>query len=257
MDQRRPRLGDVVDDYCPRERRLTNHAVVAIVGDDIKQTRCTTCDAEHVYKGARIPPARRKKEGGGGGLRPAAGLPARIIAADDESSSMQHTSNGAAPDPAPPPVVAAAAAAPAAPAPRAETIAAPARQPVAAPPPAPEPIEEPAAPAAVGEEVRMRRSLIRATLPRPEGQQATRPVPEFTMRTPTPGRNGNFRGESRPPRGPGKPGGQRFAKPQGAGGRGGNVGSFGQGRGNRSVTPAQPHGPRRPQSRHGKKRPKH
>src|SRR5512132_3802514 len=62
MQQRQLRLGDVVDDYCPRERRITNHAVVAMIGDEVKQTRCATCDAEHQYKQAKIPPQRRKKE---------------------------------------------------------------------------------------------------------------------------------------------------------------------------------------------------
>src|SRR5215211_1004081 len=61
MEQRRLRLGDILDDYCPRERRVTNHAVVAMIEEDVKQTRCATCDAEHAYKGARVP-ARRKKE---------------------------------------------------------------------------------------------------------------------------------------------------------------------------------------------------
>ena len=58
MQQRRPRLGDILDDYCPRERRITNHAVVAMIDDEVKQTRCTTCDADHEYKEARIPPQR-------------------------------------------------------------------------------------------------------------------------------------------------------------------------------------------------------
>src|SRR5262252_1325732 len=61
MEQRPLRLGEIVDDYCPRERRITNHAIVALVGDTIKQTRCSTCDAEHVYKGARVP-SRKKKD---------------------------------------------------------------------------------------------------------------------------------------------------------------------------------------------------
>src|SRR3954464_3047149 len=59
MEQRRLRLGDILDDYCPRERRVTNHAVVAMIEEDVKQTRCTTCDTEHVYKGGKAP--RRKK----------------------------------------------------------------------------------------------------------------------------------------------------------------------------------------------------
>ena len=62
MEQRRLRLGDILDDYCPRERRVTNHAVVAMVEETVKQTRCTTCDADHPYKGGQAP-RRRKKEG--------------------------------------------------------------------------------------------------------------------------------------------------------------------------------------------------
>jgi hypothetical protein len=60
--QRQLRLGDILDDYCPRERRVTNHVIVAMVGPDVKQTRCTTCDAEHEYKKAKVPRQRRKKE---------------------------------------------------------------------------------------------------------------------------------------------------------------------------------------------------
>src|ERR1700716_1971607 len=62
MQQRQLRLGDILDDYCPRERRVTNHVVVAMVGDDVKQTRCTTCDADHEYKHAKVPRQRRKNE---------------------------------------------------------------------------------------------------------------------------------------------------------------------------------------------------
>src|SRR3954465_2688864 len=62
MQQRQPRLGDVLDDYCPRERRVTNHVVVAMIGEDVKQTRCSTCDADHEYKQARVPRVRRKTE---------------------------------------------------------------------------------------------------------------------------------------------------------------------------------------------------
>ena len=61
MEQRQHGLGDVLDDYCPRERRVTNHAVVALVGDEIKLTRCTTCDTEHPYKAARVPLRRQTR----------------------------------------------------------------------------------------------------------------------------------------------------------------------------------------------------
>ena len=60
QQQRQLRLGDILDDYCPRERRLANHTVVAMVGDEVRLTRCTTCDAEHPYKGGKVPRQRKK-----------------------------------------------------------------------------------------------------------------------------------------------------------------------------------------------------
>ena len=94
MQSRQPRLGDILDDYCPRERRVTNHAVVAMVGTDVKQTRCTTCDADHEYKHAKVPRQRRKSD------TPAvlyahvaAGAPKRVVhddvAAEQESVPSQ------------------------------------------------------------------------------------------------------------------------------------------------------------------------
>src|SRR5919107_5770218 len=88
MEQRRLRLGDILDDYCPRERRVTNHAVVAMIEEDVKQTRCTTCDTEHVYKGGKAP--RRKKSDSTGALykEVLAGItdqdapPAAVVASD-------------------------------------------------------------------------------------------------------------------------------------------------------------------------------
>src|SRR5215210_2516370 len=62
MQQRQLRLGDILDDYCPRERRVTNHAVVAMIDAGVKRTRCTTCDTEHEYKHAKVPRQRRKAE---------------------------------------------------------------------------------------------------------------------------------------------------------------------------------------------------
>src|SRR5215471_4609605 len=94
MDQRRLRLGDILDDYCPRERRVTNHAVVAMIEDDVKQTRCTTCDAEHVYKGGKAP--RRKKSESTGALYK------EVLAGitDDPAASAPtlHTSHAESPD---------------------------------------------------------------------------------------------------------------------------------------------------------------
>src|SRR4029434_4641575 len=79
MHQRQLRLGDILDDYCPRERRVTNHAVVAMVGPDVKQTRCTTCDTEHEYKQARVPRQRRKAEAPAVLAQGVAGGPKRVV----------------------------------------------------------------------------------------------------------------------------------------------------------------------------------
>src|SRR5262245_3621342 len=62
MEQRRLRPGDRLDDYCPRERRLTDHVIVAVVDDTIRQTRCVACDTEHPYKDGKVPLRRKKKE---------------------------------------------------------------------------------------------------------------------------------------------------------------------------------------------------
>jgi hypothetical protein len=150
MEQRPLRLGDLVDDYCPRERRITNHAIVAIVEHSIRQTRCTTCDAEHVYKEGKSP--RRRK-----------------AASDADAASNQGgqlivpTAVGEGPDDV--------------------AIEAEATTPPAAatedtdPPPVPD-----------GDDNRhedgwaAHRPLIRATLPRTEGDAPPpRPIPEFTM----------------------------------------------------------------------------
>jgi hypothetical protein len=57
--ERRVRLGDVVDDYCTRCRRIMNHGIVGMVGDDVAKVRCNTCQSEHAYKHGRLPKRRR------------------------------------------------------------------------------------------------------------------------------------------------------------------------------------------------------
>jgi len=176
MQQRQLRLGDILDDYCPRERRVTNHAVVAMVGDAVKQTRCTTCDAEHEYKHAKVPRQRKKTD------TPAAltsqilaGAPKRV-AHDEAPANGSDEHHDASQDEVPE------------------------REPVSE--------EEHAASAELpqepeGEEQQehepekdegpIHRRLIRASLPRPDGQQPPpRPIPEFTIRQPG-GRQNRFR----------------------------------------------------------------
>ena len=44
------RLGDIIDDYCTRCGRLTDHSVVAMVGNDVKKVRCRTCNHDHDFR---------------------------------------------------------------------------------------------------------------------------------------------------------------------------------------------------------------
>ena len=183
MEQRRLRLGDILDDYCPRERRITNHAVVAMIDDQIRQTRCTTCEAEHAYKAAQMVPKRMKK---------AELTPSRAGSETDGRAPVEGTR--ATPE------------AVSAPAPIREASDAdagghsPAMLPSAdeagmgeVSADAPEPLSN-------VENGSVRRSLIRATLQRPNGQPPVRPARNLTVRsTSTAGhsnglRNGDSRG---------------------------------------------------------------
>jgi hypothetical protein len=204
MEQRSLRLGDLVDDYCPRERRVTNHAIVALVGDSVRQTRCTTCETEHEYKGARMP---RKKPKNGESHDLAGGV---LVVPKPAASS--------GPPPASAEPADAAGAAPAEPDPASDS-------------PAPAIEDAQADDETMPDGWLAHRPLIRASLPRTENDvPPPRPIPEFTMhqrqgrgfggrgfhrgfsghgggRVPPPGRDGNEPDGNRAP-GPGGPGGK-------------------------------------------------
>ncbi|HWZ43546.1 MAG TPA: hypothetical protein VNW97_08705 [Candidatus Saccharimonadales bacterium] len=44
------RLGDYIDDHCSRCKRSTDHAIVAMAGEEVVQTRCRTCNSDHKYR---------------------------------------------------------------------------------------------------------------------------------------------------------------------------------------------------------------
>lgn len=173
MEQRRLRLGDIIDDYCPRERRLTNHAVVALVGDEVKQTRCSTCDAEHVYKQARVP-ARRKKAEAAAIARPPADAKVGVEGDDamPPDAPGAETTEVSTPVIASPPVSTAPGALAAAPA---DTTAATGD---------PDPALAESAPGH-DDYWPAHRRLIRATLPRTVSDTPSpRQAPDFTLRLP-------------------------------------------------------------------------
>lgn len=53
--ERRLKLGDVVDDYCPRCRLIMNHGIMALAGEAIVKVRCNTCMNEHPYRHGKGP----------------------------------------------------------------------------------------------------------------------------------------------------------------------------------------------------------
>jgi hypothetical protein len=53
------RLGDVIDDYCPRCKLLLNHAVASMVGSEVVKVVCQTCHSEHPFKNATVPPKKK------------------------------------------------------------------------------------------------------------------------------------------------------------------------------------------------------
>ena len=61
MEPRRVRLGDVIDDYCPKCRLIMNHGVAGMVGDEVRKVRCNTCMSEHVYRHGTLPKRRRNE----------------------------------------------------------------------------------------------------------------------------------------------------------------------------------------------------
>ncbi len=54
------RLGDVIDDYCVKCRRMTNHAVVSILEKAAAKVRCRTCYHDHDYRHETAPPTKKE-----------------------------------------------------------------------------------------------------------------------------------------------------------------------------------------------------
>jgi hypothetical protein len=236
MQQRQLRLGDILDDYCTRERRLTNHAVVAMVGDDVKQTRCTTCDTEHEYKHAKVPRQRRKDSPAALYAQVAAGAPKRVTAAqtapsgdtDEHADDLEVDGASALVDGgtverdehAHVPEVQTSLV------PEVQTNLAPEHDRVTESEDAGEGNDEDRK----DDEGPVHRPLIRASLPREGQPPPARPIPEFTIRQPGgrpnrfrprhPGGGGQpFRGDRSNGNGFSGPGGPRSAGPRHGGGR--------------------------------------
>jgi hypothetical protein len=54
------RLGDVIDDFCVKCRRLTNHSIVSLVSGSAAKVRCRTCYSDHDYRNEQAPPSKKE-----------------------------------------------------------------------------------------------------------------------------------------------------------------------------------------------------
>jgi len=52
------RLGDDIDDYCVRCKRIMNHNVVSVLNGKPAKVRCRTCHSDHDYRNEQAPPPK-------------------------------------------------------------------------------------------------------------------------------------------------------------------------------------------------------
>jgi len=55
---REPRLGDDIDDFCVRCKRVMNHAIVSVVNAEPAKVRCRTCHSDHDFRHEQPPPPK-------------------------------------------------------------------------------------------------------------------------------------------------------------------------------------------------------
>ena len=54
----RSRLGDDIDDFCVKCKRVMNHAVVSLLNDEPAKVRCKTCYSDHDFRHEQAPPPK-------------------------------------------------------------------------------------------------------------------------------------------------------------------------------------------------------
>jgi len=52
------RLGDDIDDFCVRCKRVMNHAVVSVIAAAPAKVRCRTCHSDHDFRHEQAPPPK-------------------------------------------------------------------------------------------------------------------------------------------------------------------------------------------------------
>src|ERR1035437_3130485 len=52
------RLGDDIDDFCVRCKRVMNHNVVSVLNGQAAKVRCRTCHSDHDFRHEQAPPPK-------------------------------------------------------------------------------------------------------------------------------------------------------------------------------------------------------
>ncbi len=52
------RLGDDIDDFCVRCKRVMNHNVVSVLNGQAAKVRCRTCHSDHDFRNEQPPPPK-------------------------------------------------------------------------------------------------------------------------------------------------------------------------------------------------------
>ena len=55
---REPRLGNDIDDYCVRCKRVMNHSVVSVINAEPAKVRCRICHSDHDFRHEQAPPPK-------------------------------------------------------------------------------------------------------------------------------------------------------------------------------------------------------
>ncbi len=83
------RLGDDIDDYCVKCKRVMNHLVVSILNDGPAKVRCKTCYSDHDFRFEQAPPPKEKKATLIKQVLASAGLPTDVpadVAAEEKAA---------------------------------------------------------------------------------------------------------------------------------------------------------------------------
>ena len=54
------RLGDILDDWCIKCRRLTDHSVVSLMEGSVAKVRCRSCYSDHDFRHEQAPPTKKE-----------------------------------------------------------------------------------------------------------------------------------------------------------------------------------------------------